>query len=158
MDFGERVVNTCVRAMSNNIANEMLVQDILQCKHVNVSPIEPFLVDKSWTIRWMAVRIIGEKGNISTLLKAAFGEENKFILAEMLGYLGKRKAEGIEALEGLLKNGDSLIKEAAITMFRRAGKPNSLFPMLFDEDDVTVQRVKRYFDEQEKQDRPASNT
>ena len=157
MDFAKRAVNAFTKAMSVSMIDESLIQDILKCKRVDVTSIEPFLASPSYNVRQAAARVIGEKGNLDVLLKAAFKEEEPFVLNEMMKWLGKRKAEGLEILEGLLRSDDTLVREAAIHMFRKA-KPDQLFPMLFDEDDNTVQRIKRYFDEQERQNRQASCT
>ena len=153
MAFAERAVNACVKAMEKGVANESLVQDILKCKKVDVIPIEQFLAHPLGMIRWKAARIIGEKGNAKTLLEAALKEQDNFLLGEMLKLLGNRKAEGIEAFEGLLQSEDFNVKEAAVQMFRHADKTDQLFPLLFDLDDNVVSRIKRYFDEQERQNR-----
>ena len=158
MAFAERAVSACVRAMEKGTASEPLVQDILKCKKVDVTPIEQFITHPSMSVRWCAIRIIGEKGNINLLLKAAQSEEDNFNLAEILKQLGKRKADGIEILEQLLRSEDSRLKEAAIQMYRKADKTNPLFPLLFDESDTVVQRIKRYFDEQEREGRQEACT
>jgi len=158
MEFAKRAVDACVRAMQEGRADEHKAQNILKCKQVDVTPIEPFLKHASSDIRFLAARIVGEKGNVKVLLEAALKEQQTYILVRMLRLLGSRKAEGIEAFEWLLKeDSDSDVKEAAIQMFRRAGKVDQLFPMIFDERDFVVQRIKRYLNEQE-QNREASDT
>jgi hypothetical protein len=151
MGFAERAVNAFVKAATEGRADERLAQDVLKCKKVDVSPIEPFLTSRDLGIRYMAVKIIGARGNEKVLLNTALNENDPFLLEEMLKWLGKRKAEGIEELNRLLQSEDTRVKEATIQMFRRANKTDQLFAMLFDKDDNTVNRIKRYFDEQEKQ-------
>lgn len=156
MGFAERAVSACVRAFEAGRADEQKAQDILKCNRVDVNPIEPYLKHESFNIRYMAVRIVGEKGSVKTLLEAAKTEKDGFIAARMMGYLGKRGAEGLEAFESLLRSDNPILKEAAIQMFRKSGQTDALFPMVFDESDWVVQRIKRYLHEQE-QDRPASD-
>lgn len=158
MAFAERAVQSCVDAFSKGKADETRTQDILKCKKVDVTPIEQFLVSTNLSVRWMAVRIIGTKGNIKILLNAALGESDPFLLEEMLKWLGRRKAEGIEELNHLLRSEEMGVKEAAIQMFRRANKTDQLFSLLFDREDLMVQKIKRYFDEQERQNRPTPRT
>jgi hypothetical protein len=153
MGFAERAVAACVRAFNVGKADEQKAQDILKCERVDVSPIEPYLKHESFNIRYMAARIVGEKGNIKTLIEAAKTEKDGFIAARMMGYLGKRGAEGLEAFESLLRSDNPILKEAAIQMFRRSGQTDALFPMVFDDNDWVVQRIKRYLNEQ-KQNRP----
>jgi len=148
MGFTERVVESCVRDFSKGCSDELKVQDILRCKKVDVSPIEKFLDHKDYSIKLSAIRIIGEKGDINILKEKAIAEENDLLLVEMLKWLGKRKAEGLEVFTDLLKGDNNLLREAAIQMFRDAGKSDLLFPMLFDKSDTMVNRTKRYLDEQ----------
>ena len=65
------------------------------------------------------------------------------MLLDMLKYLSK-EVQGIEALDKLLRDSDSLVREAAIGMFRRMGKVDVLFPLIFDSDSLMVERIKRY--------------
>jgi hypothetical protein len=153
MAFAERAVNACVKAMSVGRGDERLIQDILKCKIVNVTPLEVFFGSPSRDIRLKVARIVGEKGNMQVLLDAALKEEDSLILMEMLKILGKRKAEGLEAFGKLLQSDDGMVREVVIQMFRRANKTDQLFPLLFDSDDNVVNRIKRYFDEQERQNR-----
>ncbi len=152
MGFAERAVNACVKAMSDGKADEQLTQDILKCSKVDVTPIEQFLKSSSRLARGMAVRIIGKKGNTSVLIDAALTEQDTLVLIEMMNLLIERKADGVDRLEHFLRSEDVFIRESAINMFRKL-KIDHLFPMLFDEDDRTVKRIKRYFDEQERQNR-----
>jgi len=47
----------------------------------------------------------------------------------------------------LLQSENPVIREEAITMFRRSGRADCLFGLLFDDDDGLVSRVKRYIEE-----------
>jgi hypothetical protein len=124
------------------------VRDLLRDKGTDVSRIEPFLFSEDPMVRRMAARVVGPMGNLKILLKAALEESERSTLLEMLKQLGGRK-QGLEGIVGFLSNTDPILKDSAIDMFRRAGDKDSLFVLLFDEDEVLAQRIKRYLDEQE---------
>jgi hypothetical protein len=147
MVFAERLIDRCERLFRSGVVEELVVCDILGCREPDVSRIEPYLGSANAEVRMAAVRIIGEKGTIDSLLNAAVGEQDIRVLLEMMMWLGLRKG-GVEALDGLLRHKNSIIREEAIAMFRRAGKTDSLFPMIFDENNLVVQRIKRYIDKQ----------
>ena len=153
MGFADRAMEACMRAMESGTVSDRHVRDVLKCRCVNVQLLSRYLLSDYSLVRRMAARIIGAKGgHIGCVLDAALKEEEKDVLIEMLNAVGKR-GEGLEALERLLNHKDSLIKEEAISMFRRAGRAKLLFPLLFDEDDLVVKRIKRYINEQERQSR-----
>ena len=158
MGFAERAIDSCVQAMESGTISERHVRDVLRCKRVNVQVLSRYLKSDYSMVRRMAARIIGGKGgHIGCVLDAAMKEKEKDVLIEMLSAVSKR-GEGLEALERLLSHEDFVIREEAISMFRRAGRAELLFPLLFDEDDFVVQRIKRYINEQERQNREKACT
>jgi len=46
-----------------------------------------------------------------------------------------------------LESDDTIVRDAAIDMFRRTGKTDALFPLIFNTDDNVVKRIKRYINE-----------
>ena len=147
MGFPERAVEACSRDWWDGIVDESHVRDVLKCKKVNVSTLEEFLKPiHSNEVRMAAARVQVEKGNIEEVVKVAVTTEERETLLELLGILGKQEG-ALEVLEGLLSSNDKMIRDAAVEMFRRAGKVDALFPLVFDEDDNVVKRIKRYIDE-----------
>jgi hypothetical protein len=147
MGLSKRAVDACERAMQEGRASERHVRDILACKDADVSRIEPFMKHPDAMVRLMAVKIVGQKGNIDSVIDAAKKEDDRMVQMEMLNQLGRRGIDGLNAFEKLLSGGDSLLREAAIEMFRKSGNKECLFPLLFDDSDFMVQRIKRYLDE-----------
>jgi hypothetical protein len=143
MGFTERAVAACERAMQKGIADEGLVHDVLKRKRVDVQRLEIFLTSPDAMVRQKAAEIISKRGRAELVLEAALKEEDKNVLLDMLKHLGK-EVQGIEALDKLLRDKDSFVKEAAISMFRRVGKVDVLFPLIFDTDNSLVERIKRY--------------
>jgi hypothetical protein len=96
-----------------------------------------------------AARIVGGKGDVKCLLDAAMREKDPMVLRKIFHILGKH-SEGARALEQMVNSDDDLVREEVISMLRRSGNAESLFPLLFDKDDALVNRIKRYIHEQER--------
>lgn len=143
MGFAERAVIACEKAMQMGIADESLVHSVLKRKYVDVQRLEPFLYSQDTMVRRKAAEIISKRGRAELVIEAALKEQDKIVLIDMLKFLGS-EVQGIEALDKLLRDGDSFVREAAISMFRRVGKADILFPLIFDGDSSLVNRIKRY--------------
>lgn len=148
MGFAERAVDACVKAMRSGQVSERQVRDVLKSRASGEAFVE-FLGSQDVVVRRLASRIVSEKGPVQELVKAAMEEKDEGLLLDMLQMLG-RKGAGVEALECLLSSDDQMTRDAAVEMFRRAGKPEYLFPLVFSEDDATSQRIKRYLNEKGK--------
>lgn len=150
MNFAERAVKACVEAMEKGISSQRHVRDVLRYKDADVTPIERFLVHVDPMIRMMATEVIGAKGNIAILVSAAIKEEDRSVLLNMMKSIN-RKSGGVESLVLLLSSPDLIVKNACIDMFKRLGMADCLFPLIFDKDDALVQRIKRYLEDEERQ-------
>lgn len=146
MGFAERAVEACLRAVHSGEVSERHVRDVLRSKSNGDAFVE-CLDSPEVMVRRLAVRIVGEKGPIEALVKAALVERDRSLLLEMLKLIG-RSGRGVEQFEPMLSSKDTIVRDAVVEMFRRSGRPSFLFAMLFDDDDVVVQRIKRYMDEQ----------
>ena len=146
MAFRDRAVDLLAREMNAGMIVETHLRDVLKCRDVDVSWASQFLRSDNEQVRLAAARLVAEKGEIELLVIAAVTEEDRDVLLSMLQVLG-RKGAGVEALEGLLASEDTVLRDAAVDMFRRAGKLESLFALIFNEDDNIVKRIKRYINE-----------
>ena len=148
MKFPERAVKACVTAMKANSISPRLVSNVLKYDSVDVSPIETFLFHNNQIIRNFAVQIIGEKGDPMKLIDAAKQEEDSQVLQNIFIQLSKTKSK-VEELVGQLESKDEVIKNEAIRMFRKAGRSDCLFSLLFDDDEEVVQRIRGYLENAE---------
>ena len=146
MGFAERAVEACERDWLSGTVDENHIRNVMKCGFVDVQVLEKFL-DRAYAheIRWSAARILSEKGRIKEVVKAALLSEDRESILGLLGILGKSGA-GLDELEKLLSSNDTMVRDAAVDMFRRAGNVSVLFPLIFDEDDAVVKRIKRYFE------------
>jgi len=149
MGFSDRAIDACKKAMMSGSISERHVRDVLKSKGVDGSSFVEYLRSDESMVRLLAARIIAEKGPVEELVKAAMQEKDRSVLLHMLQLLGKRGG-AVEALEGLLASEDTVIRDAAAEMFRSAGKPDSLFPLIFNEDETVAERIKRWMLEQRK--------
>jgi hypothetical protein len=155
MSFADRAVSSCIRSFEQNTLSSRSVRDILSCDEVDVTPIEPFLNSKQGIIRMSAVTIIGAKGDMGKLVEAAKFENDRMVLMMILNAFRERP-DGAERVVDLLESEDEMVFEETIEMFRRAGREDCLFGLIFSQDKDLVERVKRYINEHKQ--RQASST
>jgi len=123
------------------------IRDVLKCRNVDVNGMEEFLNEKHPPeIRWAAARVLMDKGQAKEVVAAAMLSQDRESILALLSLMGRNK-QGIEVLEGLVSSEDTMIRDAAVEMFRKAGKVDAIFPLIFDRDDIVVKRIKRYIDE-----------
>ena len=147
MGFPNRAIEACRRDWSAGKVDEGHIRDLLKCRNIDVHGLEEFL-DKSYSseVRWAVARVLIEKGYTGDVVSAAMMSPEREDVLALLSLLGRNKL-GLEALEGLLLSEDTMIRDAAIEMFRRAGKVDVIFPLIFDRDDGVAKRIKRYINE-----------
>lgn len=149
MGYQERAVEACRRDLASGRVDENHIRDVLRSR----------ITDASWAweytnayhpveLRIAAARVIIEKdqGGVKRVMDMVLAEQERETLIELLRILGK-KGGGLEALENLVSSEDTMVRDAAVDMFRRAGKVDALFLLIFNEDDMVVKRIKRYIDE-----------
>ena len=144
MGLAERAVEACDRDWSSGMVDENHIRDVMRAKQADVTRLEKFLgFEFSHEVRWSAARILSEKGRVKEVVRAALISKDRESILEFLGILGKNSA-GLEELESLIASRDTMVRDAAVDMFRRAGNVDVLFPLIFNEDDAVVRRIKRY--------------
>jgi len=141
--FPERAVLTCVAYLKKGRVSERCIRDVLKYNDVDVSPVVPFLSHPDPLVRQAAVRIIGERGDVNLLIAVVKNEIDKHVLFEAMKALGRR-GKNLRDLVGFLETSDSLLKQEAISMFRKSGEVDCLFSLLFDEDQRIVEQIKGY--------------
>jgi hypothetical protein len=144
MDFAERIVAECRKAMSEGIANERHIRDIVRLRTVDVQPLECFLKSDNEMVRRAAVRIFAGRKIVKPLIEMAAHPESREMLLEILQSIGTTD-ESMELLGKLLVCEDTIVRDEAIELFRRTGNLDNLFPLVFSKDESMVQRIKRYF-------------
>lgn len=147
MGFAERAVEACRRDWSAGRVDESHVRDVLKSKLADVGSLHEFTDPQCpMEVRMAAARVLAEKGLIDNVVVMALAEQERETLIELLRILG-RKGAGLESLEALVASEDTMVRDAAVEMFRRTGQTDALFPLIFDQDDSVVRRIKRYIDE-----------
>lgn len=148
MAFIDRAADACEQIMLNGDVSERHVRDVIKRSQDGARFVK-FLKDENEMVRGAAARIVAWRGPILEVAKAALEEKDRGVLLDMMRLLAW-KGQHVEMLSGYLNSEDDIVKEAAVEMFRRAGKTEYLFPMVFDKDDETVERTKRYMNEKRK--------
>jgi len=86
------------------------------------------------------------KGMMKDVFKEYLSDQNRENILKLMSLSGKTKEEA-DDLICLLESEDTMIRDEAISMFRKIGDVNSLLPLIFDSDNAVVQRIKRYINE-----------
>ena len=147
MSFASRALEICRRDWASGRIDEGHVRDLLRCRNVNVDGMEEFLHESYPSdVRWSAARVLMEKGQTKEVVAAAMLSQDRESVLALLSLMAKHKV-GLDTLESLVSSRDTMIRDAAVEMFRRAGKVDAIFPLIFDGDDAVVQRIKRYINE-----------
>jgi hypothetical protein len=148
MGFAERADKALEKAMVEGRVCERLVRDVLKSKAEGKFAAGWLDADEPM-VRRLAARLVAAKGPIEALVTAAAAERDRGLLMDMLGMLSRLGAP-VEPLEWMLRSEDVMVRDAAVEMFRKAGKAEFLFPMVFSEDEPCATRAKRYMDEKGK--------
>jgi len=146
MRFPERAVKNCVKAIEENRLGRRHVSDVLRYDDINIESIEKFLFHKDAFVRKSVAEIITLKsGNVEKLIELAKVEKEKYVLIILLKYLIGEKH--IEKLADFLCSKTPAIRGKAIEMFRRSKRADCLLPLIFEEDECFVQKIKKYIEE-----------
>ena len=147
--FDLRAVNACLNAMESGVICERHMRDVLKCRDVDASKFEKFLSYEDRMIRMGAFRIVARHGDILKLVEAALKEEDRATLVDMMILIGDT-GKGLYEIGSMLSNDDEMVRDEAIELLRRTGQADSLLPLIFDKDDILVERIKRYMNEKER--------
>jgi hypothetical protein len=147
MGFAERAVAALKESLSRGVVSERQTRDVLRCD-INGVDFACYLLSDEVMVRRVAARIIAGKGPVDKLVEAALVEKDRSLLVDMLGMLSRCQwRDKMLELEFLLASDDVVIRDAAIDMFKKLGRLDSLSALLFSEDEYLVSRIKRYLDE-----------
>jgi len=145
----EQAVRECISSMERGRFSSRQMRAVTQCVRVDVTPFEVFLGSHNDFIKSGAIKIIGEKGtkeNLSALITLAAKETDRRMLMQIIDVFIKR-SDDVGELVNLLESDDQMVFENAIDMFRRVGRADCLFGLVFSRDRELVERIKRYINE-----------
>lgn len=151
-DFSEISINNFRMAVLSEKLSPRHIDDIVRwCKGKDISEITDLINSENAWVRRCVTEVIWKIGDKKIIIEAVKKEEDTNLLLFMLKCL-MSCTEGLEEIIFLLDSKDTVIKESAIDMFRRAGKSELLFPLIFDNDNELVGRIKRYIEEADAKD------
>lgn len=147
--FQERAVKALVSALKTNRVSRHHVKSVLRYKNVDVTEVEEFLDSENDIIRRFAIEVVGAKGCVDKLVKMVKDEEDSGIIRCILTALSNRKLSPDELMD-LLDSENPLIKEAAIQMYRKAGKADRLLGLMLSAEDVKMEeRLMKYIEDED---------
>ena len=151
--FEEIAIANYLKAIESKKLSPRHVKDVIRwCrKREHLNEIEDSLKSEDNWVRKCLVEILGKIGNKKVIIEHAKKEQDKLVLFEMLKTLVSCK-DGLEELVELLNSEDHVVKETVIQMFRRAGRSDCLFALIFSGDLELANRVKEYIREDEQKE------
>jgi len=149
MTFPERAVESCRNAMSRGRVSQRHIRDVLKFDDIDVSSLESFLNSDNEFVRRGAIQIVGAHGDMTKLVALAKVEKDRSMLMQIIDAFMERP-DGVEKIVDLLELDDDMVFENTIDMFRRVGRADCLFGLVFSRDRELVERIKRYINEQRK--------
>lgn len=144
--FDLRASRACLDAMESGRLSERHIRDVLKSREADISGFNKFLLSDDRMVRLGAARVIAKHGDVKLLVEAALKEEDKSVLLDMMILMGDT-GDGYPELSSMLASEDKLLRDEAVELLRRTGQADSLLPLIFEKDDVLVERVKRYMNE-----------
>jgi len=147
--FAERAVESFIEAIRVGHIKYIYVRNILKYEDVDTTPIEQFLNDADPRVRSYAVEIIAARGDHNKVIDRALVEKEKEVLLAIFRKLTDRgRGNNLERLVDFIDHEDSAVRFESIMMFKKCGRADCLFTLLFDSDDGLVYRTRRYIEEQ----------
>ena len=160
MGTARRAIRALMRRFERGETDQGVVNGILRINGlIDVSCFERFLVGgcSAW-VRADAARVIVAKGDPNVVIEAARHEKNIAVVSKMLEALGKCGKGELSDLAFLLNQDESVVvKDAAIKMFKDAGREDCLMPLLLSMSRDEVQIAKRCMNEQNRRNRAHSD-
>lgn len=145
--FAQRAVENFILAAQTGRIKYIYVRNILKYDTVDTTPVEPFLRNTDPQVRSFAVEIIAARGNHNKVIDLALEEQEKEVLLTIFRKLTDRgRGENLERLVNFIDYEDSVVRVEAIMMFKKCGRADCLFTLLFDSDMGLANRVKRYIE------------
>jgi len=149
--FPERAVRALVEALRENRVSRHHVNAVLRYKDVDVTEVEEFLDSEDVMVRRFAIEVVGARGFVDKLVQIVKEEEDGGIIRSILMALSNRKLSSDELIE-LLDSENPLIKEAAIQMYRKAGKADRLLGLILSAEDAkTEARLMKYIEAEDEE-------
>jgi hypothetical protein len=151
MALSDRAVAILRKGFDQGAVDEGRIRAVLRCEHADVSSIEPYLDHELPEVREAASRVVAAKGDPNLVIQRVAGELKGDVQMTMLNALGKRGGGRLEDLAFLLHEDEwEGLREAAMDMYRAAGREDCLMPLLLSTDDSEIDMAKRCINEQER--------
>lgn len=148
LSYAQRAVDSCVKKFRNGIYSSRAVKNILKRDDVDVKEIEPFMKDKGTELRTVAMEIVIRKGDRKKAIEVIKNETSRTVIQKILLVLSDELiGDDIDELSKLASSENSIIREEAISLFRKTGRDDCLLPLLLSGGDDVVDRIRKYMEE-----------
>lgn len=149
MTFSERAVFQCHAEMKANRTSNQSVRNVIKYLDTDVSCFYEFLDSKNSYVRKAAIEILATRGkDVDRILKALENETDEHLIYNGLRILSTRKIELSYEVSSLFNSSNPLIKPLLIDLYAKSGNAKLLTHLLFDQDQLIVNRVKKLIEDE----------
>lgn len=145
----EMVIDSCLDAMRRGVLTSRHMREIERCEDSNKMDLfEMYLEDKDPFVRGSAAQIV-VRSCPEKVVEAMIVESDKAARNLMIIGIEKAGCSQVDGLTQLLRRKDDpVLVDRIFNMFVKVGRADLLFALAMGGEDETVQRVRRYLDEQ----------
>jgi hypothetical protein len=144
-----RLVANCINALEKGRGiDSRHIRELACCNSCEeMSKLEKYLYNKDPFIRGQVARVLAISSS-SLVIEAILRESNKSAFRIMLQGLEDVKCQDVEDLTSLLRMDDDMLVQRVFEMFVNVGRADLLLGYGLAGDDIKMERVKRYLNEQ----------
>jgi hypothetical protein len=142
------MIESCLYSLKKGRLNSRHVRDLVQCESCpEMDVFTDYLESPDPLIRGNISKVVAIR-HPDKVVETIMKETNTSALRGMLQAIEDVEYKNVDNLTPLLKRDDKALVEKAFSMFVNVGRADLLFSLVLSGDDKTVERVRRYLDEQ----------
>ena len=146
---GQRAIDAACYALGLGVISTSSVRDVLRVEgDFDFSVFEEYLSSSIPLVRIEVAKIIVKKGDGSCVVKGIIRETDVAVQQAMISHLRQAEYKEVDDLVVLLSGSDDIIAETVLQLCVAVGRADLLFSLAVNGDEKTINRVRRYLDEQ----------
>lgn len=143
-----RVIDNCIYSLKKGRLKSRDIRDLLECESCpEMDVFTEYLQASDPLVRGNISKVVALR-HPEKVVETIMEETNTSALRMMLQALEEIKYKNVDDLTPLLKRDDETLVETVFTMFVNVDRADLLFSLVLSGDDKTVERVRRYLNEQ----------
>ena len=141
----QRAIDDCLRAIESGSLSNRHIDRVLRVDSISSDKMAEFernLFHKDGLIRGRLAEIVAKYGDGQKVIQKMMCESVE-VFAMMAKGVSNAKFRNVDALVDFMHSEDLIIRDEVIRVFDKVGRGDLLMPLLFDDDERIVNRVRR---------------